>query len=117
MQAVYFVLPEREQRRIPFIGDIQRENITFADYASMLISDQSCWILQTWAILREQPFCPFEPRLISRALPGEVCVFHYDSATLSNHVHNCLSVVVQADRPEPPLVELKRLGPRLTDWK
>ena len=104
-QKVYFVVGRKHLRKNwpelvvdpkPFVPEERPERI---------VCGLDCWVLLTWARLCSAD-CPFEPVLVDRAVDGEVCVFHWDDASPSMGVHRCFAVVVQADRPVPPLADI-----------
>lgn len=104
-RKVYFVVggkhlrgnwPELVGNPKPFVPEERPERI---------VCGLDCWTLLTWARLCAAD-CPFEPVLVNRAVDGEVCVFHWDDASPRMGVHRCFAVVVQADRPAPPLADM-----------
>lgn len=104
MQPVYFVV---DGRYLQNHHGILLEPGKTIDAGSLkgFVSGVDCWVLKTWSLLSRRRLS-FEPLLVNRAVPGEVCVFHYEHAKPSCGVHECFAVVAQADRPSPPLADL-----------
>ncbi len=108
MRNVYFVVAQKHLRRqqpeLAGLLDSGQE----ADPALLRPDFHigiDCWVLKTWSLLLQHRG-GFNPKLATRAVPGEVCVFHYEHARSDLGVHECFAVVVQADRPSPPLADI-----------
>ncbi len=105
-EKIYIVPGETHLRR--FRPDLERTQHPFDPDAvpeEKLSEGIDCWLLQTWARLRTAD-TPFEPVICGHAVENAVCLFHYDTALPCWGVHRCFAVVVQADRPQPPLADM-----------
>lgn len=69
------------------------------------VNGVECWVIKTWFLLSRERLS-FQPLLVEKAVPGEVCVFHYEHARPCYGVHECFAVVARADRPPPPLADM-----------
>lgn len=99
MIPVFFVLPAKFRRKwSPALNQVAQGQCTVDDAASSFTSGVDVWLLQTWMLLR-QVDSPYSFHLVEKAVPNEINVFHYDTATSEYGVATCFSVVIRADRP------------------
>lgn len=105
MRPVYFVVDERYLRKSHAVLLEPGKPIDAESLLGGFATGVDCWVLKTWFLLLRQSLS-FEPLLVTQAVPGEVCVFHYDHAKPACGVHECFAVVAQADRPSPPLADM-----------
>lgn len=102
MNLVYFVLPERDpELYASSLANPGRSTLETPRFST----GPECWVLKTWHLLSQQTL-PFKPVLVGQAVPGEVCVFHYEHAKPKYGVQTCFAVVARADRPAPPLADM-----------
>lgn len=102
MSFVYFVLPGRNPEL--YASSLANPGRTILKTPKFSTGPE-CWILKTWHLLSQQSL-PFKPVLVGQAVPGEVCVFHYEHAKPKYGAQTCFAVVAQADRPAPPLADM-----------
>ena len=63
------------------------------------------FLLQAWMLLRGEE-TPFSFHLVERAVPKQICVFHYDTARIKHGLFDCFSIVIRVDRPAVPYADI-----------
>lgn len=106
MTPIYFVLPASHRLRWPkMLKEAACGRCSVNDAAPYFRDGKDVFLLQAWMLLREEE-TPFSFHLVEKAVPNQICVFHYDTARAKHGLFDCFSIVIHVDRPIVPYADI-----------